>query len=161
MTVGDPSSASVIVMDDEVTISTDATLNSLTINPGALNPAFDPETLSYTATVPHATTTITVTSIPNNAGATVTINGQNATTLDIPFTGDTLDIAVTVTAEDNTTQLTYTITVTRDAPSTDATLSSLTINPGTLNPMIRSGDIGLHRLSGERNLDHNDYSNRQ
>ena len=132
--VGDPSSASVIVMDDEVTISTDATLNSLTINPGALNPAFDPETLSYTATVPHATTTITVTSIPNNAGATVTINGQNATTLDIPFTDDTMDIAVTVTAEDNTTQLTYTITVTRDAPSTDATLSSLTINPGTLNP---------------------------
>ncbi len=115
-TVGDPSSASVIVLDDEVTISTDATLSSLTINPGALNPAFDPETFTYTASVPNADSTITVTTIPNNEGATISLNGQNTTSLDIPFTGDTLDITITVTAEDNSTQLTYTITVTRQEP---------------------------------------------
>ena len=115
-TIGDPSSASVLVMDDEVTISTDATLSSLTINPGVLNPAFDPETLSYTASVPNADSTITVTTIPNNEGATISLNGQNTTSLDIPFTGDTLNITITVTAEDNTTQLTYTITVTRQEP---------------------------------------------
>ena len=103
-------------MDDEVTISTDATLSSLTINPGALNPAFDPETLSYTASVPNADSTITVTTIPNNEGATISLNGQNTTSLDIPFTGDTLNITITVTAEDNSTQLTYTITVTRQEP---------------------------------------------
>ena len=160
-TIGDPSSASVLVMDDEVTISTDATLSSLTINPGVLNPTFDPETLDYTATVPHATTTITVTSIPNNAGATITINGQNATTLDVPFTGDTMDIAVTVTAEDNSTQLTYTITVNRDAPSTDATLSSLTINPGTLNPTFDPETLD-YTVSVENGISTiNDYSNRQ
>ena len=133
-TIGDPSLASVLVLDDEVVLSSDATLNNLTINPGTLNPAFDPDTYTYTTTVPYATTTVTVTAIPSDLDATVTINGKTATTLNVPFTGDTMNIAVTVTAEDNTTQLTYTITVNRKAPSTDATLSSLTINPGTLNP---------------------------
>ena len=135
-TVGDPSSAKVFVLDDEVVLSTDATLSSLTIDPGMPNPAFDPDTYTYTATVPYATTTVTVTAIPNDLDAAVTINGQTATTLDMPFTGDTMDIAVTVTAEDNTTKLTYTITVNRGDPSTDATLSDLTINPGTLNPVF-------------------------
>ena len=84
--------------------------------------------------MPYATSTVTVTATPNDTDATVTINGQTATTSNAPFTGDTMDITVTVTAEDNTTQLTYTITVNRGAPSTDATLSDLTINPGVLNP---------------------------
>ena len=133
-TVSDPSSAKVFVLDDEVVLSTDATLSSLTINPGTLNPAFDPDTYTYTATVPYATSTVTVTATPNDTDATVTLNGQTATTSNVPFTGDTMDIAVTVTAEDGTTQVTYTITVNRGAPSTDAALSDLTINPGTLNP---------------------------
>ena len=133
-TIGDPSSASVLVMDDEVTISTDATLSSLTINPGVLNPTFDPETLDYTVSVENGISTITITATGNNAGATITINGQNATTLDVSLVEGENTITVIVTAEDNTTQLTYTITVNRDAPSTDATLSSLTINPGVLNP---------------------------
>ncbi|MCY3868416.1 MAG: cadherin-like beta sandwich domain-containing protein [Gemmatimonadetes bacterium] len=133
-TIGDPSSASVLVLDDEVVLSTNAKLSSLTINPGTPNPAFDPDTYTYTATVPYATTTVTVTAIPSDIDATVTINGQTATSSNVPFTGDTMDITVTVTAEDNTTQVTYTITVNRGAPSTDATLSDLTINPGELNP---------------------------
>ena len=161
-TIGDPSSASVLVMDDEVTISTDATLSSLTINPGALNPTFDPETLDYTASVPHATSTITVTSIPNNAGATITINGQNATTLDVPFTGDTMDIAVTVTAEDNTVHTIDLHHHSQPRRAIDRRNAEQPDNqPRYTEPDIRSGDIGLHRLSGERNLDHNDYSNRQ
>ena len=112
-TVSIPSLARVFVLDNDVTLSTDATLSSLTINPGQLNPAFDPETLSYTALLPNAVSTITVTAAANNAGATVSINGQNTTTLDVPFTEDTMVITVTVTAEDNITQLNYTITVTR------------------------------------------------
>ena len=140
-TIGTPSSAKVFVLDDEVVLSTNATLSSLTIDPGMLTPAFDPDTDTYTATVPYATTTVTVTAIPNDLDAAVTINGQTATTLDVPFTGDTMDIAVTVTAEDNTTQLTYTITVNRGDPSTDATLSDLTINPGTLNPVFNPATL--------------------
>ena len=133
-TIGDPSLASVLVLDDEVTISTDATLGSLTINPGVLTPTFDPETLDYTASVTNADSTITVTATGNNASATVSINGQNTTSLDVSLVEGTNTITIVVTAEDNTTQVTYTITVNREAPSTDATLSSLTINPGVLTP---------------------------
>ena len=132
--VGTPSSARVLVLDDDLPPAIDATLSSLTIDPGMLNPAFAPATLSYTATVPHATTTITVTAIPNNPDATVSINGQNATTSDLPFTGDTLNITVMVTAVDNITQLTYTITVNRaptGIPQVTITAHPTTVTEGT------------------------------
>ena len=132
-TVGDPSSAKVFVLDDEVVLSTNATLSSLTITPGTLNPAFDPDTYTYTATVPHATTSVTVTAIPNHMDATVTINGQTATTLDVSLAEGENTITVVVTAEDGTTQLTYTITVNREAPLPQVTISAETspITEGT------------------------------
>ncbi|MDE2800390.1 MAG: cadherin-like beta sandwich domain-containing protein, partial [Gemmatimonadota bacterium] len=125
-TIGDPSLASVLVLDDEVVLSTDATLNNLTINPGTLNPAFDPDTHTYTATVPHAASTVTVTAIPNHTDATATINGQTATTLDVSLVEGTNTITVVVTAEDGTTRVTYTITVTREAPVPQVTISAST-----------------------------------
>ena len=115
-TVGDPSSASVLALDNELPPSMDATLSSLTINPGKLKPAFDPATLSYTASVANAVSTVTVTATANNADASVSINGQNTTTLDVSLVEGANTITVTVTAQDNSTQLTYTITVTRAAP---------------------------------------------
>ena len=77
--------------------------------------------------------TITITAIGNNAGATITINGQNATTLDVSLVEGENTITVIVTAEDNTTQLTYTITVTRAAPVPQVTISAstTTITEGT------------------------------
>ena len=132
-TVSDPSSARVIVLDDEVVLSTNAKLSSLTINPGTLNPAFDPDTYTYTATVPYATTTVTVTTIPSDPDAIVTINGQTATTLDVSLVEGENTITVTVTAEDGTTQVTYTITVNREAPIPQVTISAGTspITEGT------------------------------
>jgi len=46
----------------------------------------------------------------------------------------------TVTAQDGQTQRTYTVTV-LTAPSSDATLSNLTISQGTLTPSFASGTI--------------------
>ncbi|MCY3679806.1 MAG: cadherin-like beta sandwich domain-containing protein [Gemmatimonadetes bacterium] len=113
--------------------SIDATLSSLTINPGVLNPAFDPKTLDYTVSVANEDSTITVTAIANNPGATITINGQTATTLDVSLVEGENTITVVVTAEDGTTQVTYTITVTREAPVPQVTISASTtpITEGT------------------------------
>ena len=44
-----------------------------------------------------------------------------------------------VTAQDGVTTKTYTITVNMAAPATDATLSDLTISPGTLTPAFAAG----------------------
>ena len=50
-------------------------------------------------------------------------------------------VTVVVTAQDTTTTKTYTITVTRAVPSTDATLSALSISSGTLTPEFASATI--------------------
>ena len=55
-------------------------------------------------------------------------------------------ILVEVTAQDGTTKITYTVTVTRAAGalSSDATLSNLTSSTGTLTPSFAPADDGLY-----------------
>ena len=99
---------------DQRTPSDDATLASLRIGAKALTPAFDPATTSYAAATTDATNTITAT--PADAGAEVEVkigdtviqNGTAATWAEGSNT-----VTVTVTAEDGTTQKTYTVTVTK------------------------------------------------
>ena len=111
-------------------LSTDATLSSLSlsnINFGA----FDPATVAYTVSVGNEVVETTVTPTANDAGAThvVEIDGAEDGDRVIPLAVGSNVITVEVTAEDGNTAKTYTVTVTRDAPpSTDATLSSLTLS---------------------------------
>ena len=131
-------------------LSTDATLSALTVNDGAsdlmLTPSFAPGTLDYAADVGAAIDTVTLTATVNHSGArvqSVTLDGTPIADTDfsdgitVPsLVEDANVIAVSVTAEDGT-QETYTITVTRAAPpSTDATLSALTVNDGTIDLML-------------------------
>ena len=130
--------------------STDATLSALTVNDGAsdltLTPNFAPGTSGYAADVGAAIDTVTLTATVNHSGArvqSVTLDGTPIADTDfsdgitVPsLVEDANVIAVSVTAEDGT-QETYTITVTRAAPSsTDATLSALTVNDGTSDLML-------------------------
>ena len=84
-----------------------ASLASLTIDVGTLVPAFDPATLAYTVELPPGTKSATV-----NAAATDT----NATVVDEETVVDVSSLSgeatIVVTAEDGTTILTYTITMT-------------------------------------------------
>jgi len=122
--------------------STDATLSNLTISSGTLSPGFSSGTTSYTDSVSHATTSITVTPTHNQAGATIKVNGtiQTSSIASGPINlsvGDNI-ISIIVIAEDGITTNTYTVTVTR-LPSADATLSNLTISAGNLNPTFSIG----------------------
>ena len=131
-------------------LSTDATLSALTVNDGSsdltLTPSFAPDTSGYAADVDAAIDTVTLTATVNHSGASVTsvlLMGNSITDTDfsdgitVPSLAEGENvIAVSVTAEDGT-QKTYTITVTRAAPlSTDATLSALTVNDGTIDLML-------------------------
>ena len=103
----------------------DATLGGLSLSDGTLEPVFDPGTSGYTASVPHAAASITVTPVTSNQNATATwLDGRDAALPDADANTDghqvTLSsgenvIKVVVTAEDGTSVRTYTLVVTRQA----------------------------------------------
>jgi gliding motility-associated-like protein len=111
------------------TLSNVATLSNLTISQGTLTPAFATGTILYTATVPNATTSLTVTPTTTDSNATVTVNGV-AVTSGSPSGAIALVvgpniITTVVTAQDGTTIGTYTTTVTRTAPATILTTGTV------------------------------------
>ncbi|MDR1091792.1 MAG: cadherin-like beta sandwich domain-containing protein, partial [Prevotella sp.] len=107
-------------------VSSDATLKELMVSDGTLSPEFDSETVAYTVTVPNEVASIDVSGTANHEAASVSGN-VSGKTLEV---GDN-EVNITVTAEDETTTKTYTVTVHR--VSNDATLSSLELSAGTLS----------------------------
>ena len=120
--------------NDELTLSDDATLSALALADlsratVALTPQFISETTAYTASAANSVGSIMITPAKSHNGAQITVTANGASTPDTGTAdltvGDNL-ITVTVTAEDGTSQQSYTITVTR-GPSDDATLSTLSL----------------------------------
>ena len=103
--------------------SADATLSNLAIDgtPGgqgvALNPAFDADTFTYTASIANRIDAVTLTATTNHGNAKVAITGDSNVstpdTADLDLTVGSNTLTVTVTAEDANTTQTYTITATR------------------------------------------------
>ena len=120
---------------DGTTASTDATLSALTINDGTsdltLDPTFVSGTYTYATDVTNAVTSVTLTATLNDSDASVTgvtLGGTPITDTDftdgiaVPslVVGANV-IVMTVTAEDNSTTQTYTLTVNRAAANNSAT----------------------------------------
>jgi Cadherin-like beta sandwich domain len=110
-------------------------LQSLTVTPGTLSPPFNASTTNYTVGVATTVPSVAVTARPQDAGATVSINGQVTTNLSVPLgaAGSNTPISLVVTAP-NGTQKTYLVTVNRAAPGGNNNLQSLSVTPGTLTP---------------------------
>lgn len=119
--------------------STNADLSGLSLSNGTLSPSFAAGTMSYTASVPYATSSVAITPDVSDATATVTINGATATpgvaTIPMPLAVGDNTFTTIVTAQDNATTKTYTVTITRaQPPSTNANLTGLSLSAGTLAP---------------------------
>ena len=110
-------------------------LQSLTVSPGPLTPAFNASTTNYTVDVATTVTSVAVTARPQDAGATVSITGQVTTSLSVPLgaPGSSTPIPIVVTAP-NGNRNTYLVTVNRAAPGGNNNLQSLSVTPGTLSP---------------------------
>jgi tRNA threonylcarbamoyladenosine modification (KEOPS) complex Pcc1 subunit len=125
-----------------VTRPYDASLASLALDHGNLQPAFAPDTLSYTASVLYTVNAITATAAAAQSGATVDNSAAAGQALSV---GGNNTITIAVTAADGTTAKTYTITVTRQdenyQPSNDAALKSLTLSAGVLAPAFAAGTM--------------------
>ena len=108
--------------------SSNADLSNLVTSPVMnLTPLFASTNFSYTATVPYATTSMTVTPTKEDLGATIKVNGTTVAsgsasgTITLTNISPLTNIITTeVTAEDGTTIKTYTLTVTRATPATNA-----------------------------------------
>ena len=110
----------------------DATLSNLMVSKGELTPAFNSDIYDYSVDVTYNVSSIIITATANHENATV--SGDGAKQLAV---GANL-FTITVTAENGVTTLDYTVTVNRAEPSTDATLSSLTISEGEFTPAFNS-----------------------
>ncbi|MEW6274438.1 MAG: cadherin-like beta sandwich domain-containing protein [Bacillota bacterium] len=115
--------------------SNNADLGDLQVNPGSISPApFSPKTVAYAVYTPEVLRSIDVAATPADLSATLTINGQPATS-SVP-TAVYLDqganlIPVVVTAEDGVTQKAYIISV--NGTVSDADLENLMIDEATVD----------------------------
>ena len=107
-----------LVTSQQNQASSDATLSSLTLS-GIDFGTFSSDTDSYTASVAYGVSQTTVTPTVNDSGATHVIKLGGATDADgtVSLGVASNVITVEVTAEDDSTTRTYTVTVTRAAPS--------------------------------------------
>lgn len=116
--------------------STNNDLSALAISASALDPVFATGTLAYTASVPNATSSLTVTPTVADSTATVKVNGSTvvsgAASAPINLSVGVNNISVVVTAQDNSTK-TYTIAVTRQP-----TLSEISVEQPT-NTVLTDG----------------------
>jgi len=96
-----------------------ATLSSLSLSTGSLQPVFDPATTTYASAVNNATDQITVTATATTPGATILIQGapvaNGAASQPIVLFVGSNQIDVVVTNPDGLSSQTYTITVQRSA----------------------------------------------
>ena len=115
--------------------STDATLSALTLS-GIDFGTFTPGTTSYTAQVANSVSQTTVTPTVNDSRASYVIKLGGVTDVDgvVSLSLGSNVITIVVTAEDDSTTRTYSVTVTRAEPSnpgqlsSDAKLSALTLS---------------------------------
>nr|WP_255570868.1 S-layer homology domain-containing protein [Cohnella sp. CFH 77786] len=114
-------------------LSNNADLSGLALSGVTLDPSFDADETSYTASVANSVTSITVTPTISDSHAVVTVNGIGVTSGTasgaVPLNVGANAITVLVTAH-NGAEKSYTVTVTR-APSSHANLSGLALKDGS------------------------------
>ncbi len=127
-------------------LSVNADLAGLSVDTGELAPVFSPAETAYTVVVPFATTSIRLTPVKAEANATITVNGTPVVSGNasgpIALAVGANAIETVVTAENGTTQKTYTVTVTRDKASQTITFA----NPG---PQLANATVNLSATGGD------------
>ena len=117
--------------------SANCDLSAIICTNATLSPAFNKNTTYYTTTVPYSVEKLTLDYNRADSGQSVNISGNSG------FVVGENTVTLTVKAANGATK-TYTIVVTREQdpnykPSTDATLSELTLDGATLSPTFRPG----------------------
>jgi Cadherin-like beta sandwich domain len=121
-------------------------LSSLTVSVGTVTPVFSPATLDYTVDVATGVSSLTVTATVQDSNASLMINGQGISSGQpreiSPLAPPGSDTLITILVRTPSgAEKTYTVTVKRPLPSSNAALSALTVSAGTLNPGFAAGTL--------------------
>ncbi|WP_413935733.1 cadherin-like beta sandwich domain-containing protein [Nitrospira sp. BLG_1] len=113
-------------------------LSALTVSSGSLDPSFRADRTAYTVNVGSGVSSVTVRPTLADTSATMTVNGQAATsgqsqTIGLNNPGLPSTVTIIVFAS-NQAPKQYTVTINRAALSGNNNLSALTVSPGTLSP---------------------------
>lgn len=113
-------------------LSGNCDLASMTVSNATVTPAFSPDVISYSASVPFTTDSLELEAAAAHAGATISLKNTSLTP------GATTTVKIVVKAE-NGTEKTYSIRVKRAqdpnyVPSADATLQELAVEGFLLSP---------------------------
>jgi|GEM_PF-641641 len=142
--------------------SNNATLSGLGLSVGTLSPAFASATTSYSASVPSATTSMSIRPTAAQANATIKVNGvavpSSSASSALTLVAGTNTITTVVTAPDGTTTTTYTVTVTRISSAAgtnvfisstgDNTIKRYTASGAYLGNFVTAGSGGLRTPVG-------------
>jgi hypothetical protein len=116
----------------------DATLSALAPNTGTFQPGFNSAQFYYAMAVPNVVADMAINAVPTHPGATIesiTVEPLGGSAADCPDANCPLVVGVnvirvTALAEDGVTRITYTLVVTREAP-TDAAPSEVLMHDNT------------------------------
>ena len=126
-----------------------ATLYGLTLTGMNLLPPFNPTTTTYTASVPYATAETTVRPVLANLDDSFVINLDGNKVSDgtpalVQLSPGSNTITIAVASADGNTNNTYTVAVSRETPSADATLSALALGGVSPDRWTPAFDAGVH-----------------
>ncbi|ASU36279.1 cadherin-like beta sandwich domain-containing protein [Mucilaginibacter xinganensis] len=129
-----------------ITGASNTYLTNLAISKGVLSPTFAAGTISYTAIVPNAFSSITLTPTAGDPDATIKVNGaavvSGTASANLPLVAGKNIISTVVKSSNGAAAKTYTLTMTRAAAglSTNALLTSIKVTPATpLVTVVGSG----------------------
>jgi formylglycine-generating enzyme required for sulfatase activity len=126
------------------TLSTDARLSAISLSDGNLAPVFAAGTTNYAVALPYASATVTVGATKADAKAKLVISMAQPMALAV---GENV-VTLTVTAEDGKTKRTYALTLTRAAANADASLASLGVSVGALDPAFDPATLDYTLAAG-------------
>ncbi len=110
--------------------SSNADLSNLVLSEGVLEPVFDKNQTRYAVTVANQVSELAITPTPEDAGATVSLNGNVTASAQprlVNLQVGVNEFNVQVKAEDGVTSKNYVLTIVREA-SSDADLTSITLS---------------------------------
>jgi len=129
--------------------STNANLSTLGQSAGGLSPSFSAGATSYTMNVSNATGSMTLKPVSSDAHATIKVNGTTVAsgTITAPITlaVGANTITTVVTAQDETTTKTYTITVTRVSGGADSYNPGISVTNPTETPLLTDDGLLVHQ----------------
>ena len=143
--------------------SAETRLSDLSLSDGTLDPVFDPDTSRYTASVPHAVASITVTPATSNQNAAAAFHdGSDAALPDADANTDGHQVSlssgenvikVVVTAENGTSVRTYTLVMTRQASICTRTAQVVDAIVQAVSGVDSCGYVSTAHLAGITTLD--------